>query len=366
MFKRIAVDVRSLANPHSGIGRYTQRLLEQLTEIVKNSDVEWFFYSDRPITLLFDNLSHVTTRDFSRHNKVFSLIRSQIVFSHWANMDSIDVFWSPRHHLPLFLDPDIDTVVTIHDMVWWTHPATMKAANRMLERVLMPASLNKASRIIAVSNATKNEISQVYPQHVGKITVVHEAADPPVEMILPDYMFPYFLFVGTFEPRKNLENILAAIEKAAKLVPEHFIFIGGSGWGVDLQLMVNELADSVRSRCHIIGNVSEETLHSHYLGATAQIMVSLSEGFGLPALEAMQHGTPVIVSNRSAFPEVVGEGGIYVDPHNVNEISAAIVELSSDKGYRDRLGKLALLESEKFSWEKAARETKQLLVEDYP
>lgn len=362
MFKRIAVDVRSLATPHSGIGRYTQRLLEHLSGLMKDSDVEWFFYSDRPFTLPLGNLRNVTIRDFSRHNKTVSLIRSQVVFSYWARMDSIDAFWSPRHHLPVFLDTDIHTIVTIHDMVWRTHPETMKAANRMLERVLMPVSLNRASAIIAVSNATRIEIVQSYPLHSGKITVVHEAADPPVETISPDYTYPYFLFVSTFEPRKNLKRILAAIEKSVTLVPEHFVFVGGAGWGIDLQFMVSELSDLARSRCHFIGNVSEETLHAHYVGATAHIMVSLSEGFGLPALEAMSHSVPVIVSNRSAFPEVVGEGGIYVNPLNVNEISAAIVKLSNDKTYRQKLAELAQLESGKFSWEKAARETMQVFA----
>ncbi|MFT6438006.1 MAG: glycosyltransferase involved in cell wall biosynthesis [Candidatus Azotimanducaceae bacterium] len=326
-------------------------------------DVHWFLYSDRPVTFKLDKPNQIKVRAFSSHNFFLSPIRSQLVFSHWVKMDSIDVFWSPRHHLPLFMDANVKAVVTIHDMVWKTFPETMRAMNRLLERLLMPPSLKRASRIIAVSQATSKEIGDGYPEQSEKVVVVHEAADKYVNVLPVEYSYSYFLFVGTMEPRKNLVNILAAFQKAAFKIPQHFVFIGGVGWGKDIALEVRKLDPAVQARCHFIGAVSDEMLQSHYVGATGHVLASLSEGFGLPALEAMQHGVPVIVSHGSAFPEVVGDAGIYVDPLNVDEISDAIVRLASDAAFRGRLGVNALRQSDKFSWALAARQTRQVLLE---
>jgi len=363
MATRIAVDVRSLAAPHSGIGRYTERLLRHLIPLMQRDDVDWYLYSDRPISVEFGPSDGIEIRTFATHNRIFGLLRSQLVFSRWAKRDDIDVFWSPRHHLPLFMDPSVKTVLTIHDLVWKDFPETMQTSNRVLEHILMPASLRVADRVIAVSKATANGIAQAYPQYDKKVSVIYEAADHYTNVVGPSYPFEYFLFVGTIEPRKNLVNVLAAIQQVLPLIPQHFVFIGGSGWGQDPRKAVSEANQSYQARYHFLGAVSDQVLHSHYAGATGHIMPSLWEGFGLPALEAMQYGIPVIVSHGSAFPEVVGAAGLYVNPGSVNEISDAIIKLANDLSTRRVLAEKAIEQSDKFSWEKAAIETRALLLD---
>jgi hypothetical protein len=152
---RIAVDARPLAHPHTGIGRYTESLLKRLVE----SGHQWFLYSDRAITPRFPTDDRVQIRTGNtRPGSPLSLFYSQLVFPRWARGDCVDLFWSPRHHLPLRLPMSVKGVVTVHDLVWKRFPETMQGKNKWLERGLMGPSLRKAAGIIAVSRFTASEI----------------------------------------------------------------------------------------------------------------------------------------------------------------------------------------------------------------
>ena len=131
---RIGVDARALTVPTFGIGRYTRCLLE---ELVKLPGVAWYIYADRPI-LAPPMPSNVVVREYKRKNRALSIYRTQVQFKKWAISDKVDLFWSPRHHLPLGLPDNIAKVVTIHDMVWAKYPETMIFANRLIETWLMP------------------------------------------------------------------------------------------------------------------------------------------------------------------------------------------------------------------------------------
>ena len=358
---RIAVDARPLAHPATGIGRYTEAVLRRLV----NTGHQWFLYSDREITPRFPLDDHVQLRQgHVRPGSPLSIIHSQLVFPRWARGDCVDIFWSPRHHLPVLLPAGIKSVVTVHDVVWKRYPETMRRANHWLERCLMGPSLRRADSIISVSDFTARELAHYWPHVGGRCQTIYEAADNPPQSYEESIPLPgsaYLLFVGTPEPRKNLPVLLRAYAEAVHVggLEQELVLVGAGGWGsFDLNREIAAL--ELGGRVHIRGRVSDAELQALYAGATALLMPSLYEGFGLPVLEAMVHGTPVIVSNRGALPEVVGEAGIVVEPDSIAEIAAAMVRLDSDAQIRQSLVALGKSRAALFQWDEISAQTLQV------
>jgi len=359
---RIAVDARQLVPPITGIGRYTENLLQQLL----SSGDEWFLYSDRPLA---EELRHwadlpgVTVREGNARGRgLRSLWIANIDFARWANRDRIDVFWSPRHHLPLALKKHIVGVVSIHDLVWRRYPETMPQANLWVERLAMAWSLRRAQQVIAVSGFTRSEIGHFYPSAAARTSVVHEAARSLGAPAAPRLEQPYFLFVGTLEPRKNLLRLLEAYGGfAANSDCSHrLVIIGAAGWGLpSLQDKCRQLG--IESRVHFPGFVSDGELAGYYRGATALVLPSLYEGFGLPVVEAMEQGTPAIVSDRGSLPEVAGNAALLVNPESTASVQAALMQMATDSEKRAELAQRCLVQKDHYSWEKAAATTLELL-----
>jgi glycosyltransferase involved in cell wall biosynthesis len=324
------------------------------------ADWQWYLYSDRP--LLIDFADH----DFSGHEKVriringfsarfISTIVSQIVYPVWARMDKIDLFWSPRHHLPrLFMHP-LKTMVTIHDLVWMRYPETMLKLNLLLEKWLMPVSLGRADRVASVSMATTADLRAEFPVAMNKLITIPGAATFVDEGSRSGPEEPFFLFVGTLEPRKNLLTLLQAFGRLMERgVHSHRLLIaGGSGWGGEI--LESRLSDlGIESNVELRGYVTEQELHYLYRHATGLLMPSLYEGFGLPLLEAMQYGTPVITSDCSSLPEVAGSGGIMVNPESADEICEAMQRLIAEPDLRSQLSRNAIEQAGRYSWQNSA------------
>jgi glycosyltransferase involved in cell wall biosynthesis len=359
---RIAVDARPLSGPQTGIARYTLNLLRHMIPMGH----QWFLYSDKPLQVdlgeLVEDCSVQVRCGDVRPKSAGSVVASQWQFSRWATQDVVDLFWSPRHHLPLLLSRDIARVVTIHDLVWRRFPETMMWQNLLVERALMAPSIAHADRVICVSRFTASEVSRYYPSALGKCDVIHEAPSlttPGADTAITEGS--YLLFVGTLEPRKNLARLLRAYARLVQheVVPE-LVIAGGEGWGdTGLAALVRKL--ELEGRVRLTGFVDDAELQDLYRGACALLMPSLYEGFGLPALEAMSFGIPVIASSTSSLPEVVGDGGILVNPYSESEIAAAILRLVEDPALRSELSLKARQRSRIFSWDRAARQTLELL-----
>lgn len=353
---RIGVDIRPLAHPSTGIGRYTSEMLKRLIAL-SNSEIKWYLYADRPIECDFLENQQVKVTSFPKWNRLLSLWRTQICFSWWARGDKLDLFWSPRHHLPLFLPSGIRKIVTLHDLVWKLFPETMLTANCWVEKILMPPSLRCADEIICVSEETQREMNRHFPGFSPKSCVIYEGKSRHEITDSEWKMNKYFLFVGTLEPRKNLNRILSAFRLFIDSGDDEYelIVVGGKGWNHSVEKIIYE--HDLSSRVRLLNSVDDSTLHCLYQNAIALLLVSLYEGFGLTALEAMQYGVPVIGSNRSSIPEVVGEGGILVDPLKAEEIAEAMAKLVRDSELRQKLGVAAEQQAKKFSWDTAVLET---------
>ncbi len=263
-------------------------------------------------------------------------------------------------------------LVFVHDMAYRSCPETVRSKTRRWLELGMEKSCRHADQVITVSEFSKKEIMKYLHVPPERVSVVPNAVDhavyhtgytdAQVEKVLEKYQIgsKYFLYLGTIEPRKNLERLIGAYMKLCNMMAARgskdtpqLVLSGSRGWLCD---GIYEKADALRREHKIIftGYVAQEDSPLLMRGAAAFIFPSLYEGFGIPPLEAMACGTPVIVSNAASLPEVVGEAGLLVDPRNEDEICGAMIRLLQDEAYRKRLGRLGEKRAAAYTWERSA------------
>jgi glycosyltransferase involved in cell wall biosynthesis len=354
----IGVDARPLTSPHNGVGRYTANLLREFA--LQPTSLQVFLYSHRPFELGFTLPAHWKICTGNVQSGGLSTAFAQLFFPIWAMRDGINVFWSPRHQLPVLLPPHIRKVVTIHDTVWKRFPETMKRGGPFVEGLLTPLSLQIAARIIADSQFTQSELKDLYPRFKSKIDVIYLASSLTADELTNGSPLskPYFLFVGSNEPRKNLERMMRAYLQyhKASSSPSDLIIVGTDQWGgFNIRGFIED--NDLKSSVHVIGKADDSTLRTLYSNAQAVLLVSLYEGFGLPLVEAMQWGIPLIASNTSSVAEIAGDAGLLVDPLDQDGIANAFSQMSESDATRFDLSRKSMARGALFSWQKAAAET---------
>ena len=279
----------------------------------------------------------------------------------------LDLFHAPVNVAPLALP--CRSVVTIHDLAFLVYPDRLRPAKRRYLTLMTGLSARRAARVIAVSEHTARDVVTRLGVAPERVVVAPEAAadhfrpEPDARALaafraergLPDH---YLLFVGTLEPRKNVAGLLRALARVAVEEPDgYMVVVGARGWMYDEIFALHEslgLAERVR----FTGYVAAEELPRWYQAATAFVYPSFYEGFGLPPLEAMACGTPVVTSSTSAIPEVVGEAGVLVDPGDEAALAAALLALWRDPARQAALRAAGLARAARFSWARMARETR--------
>jgi glycosyltransferase involved in cell wall biosynthesis len=259
-------------------------------------------------------------------------------------------------------------VTTVHDLIPLRFPALVPWRHRLAVRLLLGSALRHAAQVIAVSEATRAEILERYPIPPERVVVVPEAADtqfaPPAAAdrarVRGDYGLdgPYVLFVGLLEPKKNLGTLLRAVARLARtgrLGSATLAIAGAAGWGTeDPAAAAARLGLGDRVRC--LGPVPDADLPALYGEALVFVFPSLWEGFGLPVLEAMAAGAPVLASRRGALPEITAGAAWLVEPDE-GALAEALERLLGDAALRARLREAGLARARAYSWERAARET---------
>ncbi len=362
---RIGIDARLLYYRRAGIGQYTLRLTEALAAEASGERLfllhDWRQRSGLPQA---PNLHHVRLYTPSHHR--------------WEHLTL------PLELLPLRLDllhsPDFVLpqrrpcagVVTIHDLAFlrFPHLVTPEAA-RYYGRIRQVA--RSAERVIAVSECTRRDILEFLEVPEEHVRVIYEAAGAPFRPLelLPgerrDFRGRHLaagrfaLFVGTIEPRKNLPTLLRAFRRMMERYPDlephpRLAIVGEQGWlSEEVFGLLHEL--HLAQEVAFIGPATPGELVWLYNAARFLAFPSLYEGFGLPPLEAMACGTPVVASTAGAVPEVVGEAGLLLDPHDVEGWAEAMARLWSDEGLRRALREKGLERASRFSWRRAAQET---------
>ena len=337
---RLAVDARPLRHPSSGIGKYTQKILEHLS---RERQIELFLYGSAgaptPTAARVRPTSAATT-DLS----------ALLQFGRWSREDRADVFWSPRHHLPLGLG-GVPAALTIHDMVWRHYPETMPRGNLLLERLRMPPSVRAAARILVPSEQTRRELVEALAPS-AQVSVTPLGGD----LLAPaadQHNGPFILFVGGSQPRKNFRGALTAFAEATARLPHRLVVVGP----VNPSIVSNVVSGELASRVSFQGNLDEARMAALYRDCAAVFMPSLHEGFGLPVLEAARFGKPSVVSSCGALQEVMGRGGTSADAHDHSGLAQALVALLANETTYADASKAARENSAERTWQATAQAT---------
>jgi len=357
----IGVDARPISYPPlTGIGVYLSSLLQAIQEL----DQENHYYLISNGAIHFEVVNPKWHKIEGRFpQRKISTLWMQCCVPRIASALKLDLFWGPRHQLPLFMRTNVKMVLTVHDIVHVLFPRTMSLPNLVVERLLMRRSIGRADYVIADSISTASGIQEHYQVRPAKIGVVypggptlseHVHSPIPDDEILPG---KYFLFVGTLEPRKNLRAILSAFALLdAEREDANLVVVGNIGWKTK-DVMNLMKAHRYRSRIHFMGYVDADRLSFIYRKALCLIYPSLYEGFGFPILEAMTYGVPVITSNVSSMPEVAGDAALLVDPNDVKGLADAMNKILENGDMRNIMISKGYERMRKFSWKRCAGET---------
>ena len=296
----------------------------------------------------------------------------------------LDVFFSPTHYLPLFTG--VPSVISILDVSYLYFPNLFKKKDLYQLKFWGGYSIKKAKKIITISNSSKNDIIKMYKVNPGKVAVVYpgikiqnsefpglakrSGAGKIQNMEELNKKFgissPYILFVGTLQPRKNIVRLVEAFSRLKDLGPKtqdlNLVIVGKKGWQFE-EILSAPKKYEVEDRVKFLDSVSDEDLPSLYKNAICFCLPSLYEGFGLPILEAMQYGCPVATSNVSSLPEAGGDAALYFNPENVEDIKKSLESIIQSSELRDKLIKKGYEQVKKFSWEKSAKQTLEVLEE---
>lgn len=282
-----------------------------------------------------------------------------------ARRDRLDLLHGPVNVLPL-LAP-CPGVITVHDLAFLAHPETHGAGRRRYLTLLTALSARRAARIIAVSAFTGDELVRRLRVPRRKIAVVHNAADPAFRPLPADAVARFraerglperiVLFVGTLEPRKNLTGLLDAFARIAPATDATLVVGGGKGWLFD-EIFARVERLGLAGRIRFVGYLPEDELPLWYNAAEVFAYPSRYEGFGLPPLEALACGTPVVTSSASSLPEVVGDAALLADPADPAALAAALSRALGDPDLRARLRERGPRRAADFSWSRTAAATR--------
>lgn len=276
----------------------------------------------------------------------------------------LDVFHGPMHVMPILTR--VPGVITIHDLAFLRYPEQLPKNRRSFLVTATRLSAHKARRIITVSGNTAADVQDWLGLPEEKVVPIPLAPSPRVRPVTGRSLEvfrmkwgierPYIIAVGTLEPRKNLPTLLRAFAKIRDQVEHDLVIVGPDGWLTgELNQTLHEL--NLGDRLRLTGFVSDEELGGWYSGADLFCFPSYYEGFGLPSVEAMRCGTPVLASDTSSFPEVVDDAGVLISPHDIDAWAETIRDLLHDPARLAELREKGFARAETFSWSRTAQET---------
>lgn len=354
---------------HGGTEVYLRNLLHNLLAI--GPEHEFF---------LFTNKENHHTFSFTSPNikkvlipirasiKPLRVLMEQTALPYQASVLRLDVIHGPGYTTPAV--GFCARVVTIHDLQYRYYPEVYPRGQYLFFKTFIPLSAKTSTAIITDANSTKIDLEKMLSIPSEKINVVHLAPAPPfAEPVSPnmmhavrkEYQLPdnYILTVSSFRPQKNTLRLIEAYSKVRKRGVKHKLVLVGRKLSPysDIQKLIQRL--ELEKEVFVTEYVPDETLPAIYAGADLFVFPSFFEGFGIPVLEAMACGLPVVLSNVASLPEAGGEAGYYVDPYSVDEITEAMYNVLTQPSLRESLSRKSQAHAKNFSWERVARETMQ-------
>jgi glycosyltransferase involved in cell wall biosynthesis len=364
----IALDGNHLLGKRVGMGQYLRGLLEAMAEV--DAENEYLVFALGRSTRL-DELPVVADNVSYRVRPISRRFHERLLLAGLAPPMELLIGCRPDICIwPNFISwptlPGVRNVVVIHDLCYLLHGQFMTAHDRDYYRTLVPRALRRADRVIAVSNNVRRELGEHLGLRAERIALVppaierarfHPRATEEIERVTQAHGVsgPYILYTGTVEPRKNLTGLLDAYAALPESLRETFslVLVGGQGWlQTDILRRLDELSALSIVRT---GYVSDADLPALYSGARLFVYPSIYEGFGMPPLEAMACGVPVITSDSSSLPEVVGDAGLMVPTTDSRGLSEAIARVLTDEELAAGMRARGLVRAEGHTWDRSAR-----------
>ncbi|MBI4406965.1 MAG: glycosyltransferase family 4 protein [Candidatus Kerfeldbacteria bacterium] len=368
---RIGIDCRTILNPSAGekagVGHYTYYLVKHLLKLdKKNKYVLFFDHRSNSVQEFKRKQVEIIRFPFSEYKRYLPYAYSHVFVTRVLNQANLDLFHSPANVIPLqYTKP---AVVTVHDLAIYQHPEWFPPKQDFSVKVLVPRSLAKAKKIIAVSQSTANDIKKQFHIPANHVSVIHEGYEPAK---LPSKLAThavrkkfklseqYFFYVGTLEPRKNIAGMIQAFDTLVRHKPRRYknvqlVLAGAKGYQFQDNYKAIQAVKSGSVR--YVGYLSSKDKQALLQGALGFVFPSLYEGFGLPVLEAMAAGTPVITSTVASLPEVAGKAALLINPTSSLALQTAMDKFMSAK-VRMMYSKRGKRQAKQFSWERCAKET---------
>jgi glycosyltransferase involved in cell wall biosynthesis len=370
---KIGFIIDRLNRPLTGVGNYVYHLTKELLKIDKDKIylINYNIFGDPHV----DNKIMIIKNYFKSFPKPYYFWNWYLNYKLNITNIGLDVIHSPESSTIYMKLRFQKKIITVHDIRQYLYPDISNSMNKYGYKIFFPKALKSTDKIITVSHHTKNDIIKHFKIPENKIKVIHLAAnenykplnEKEIINIKQKYNlnYPFILYVGALEQHKNIPTLLKALYKLKKQGIKHKLVITGKkGWKYK---SIFETMEKLNLQKDVIftGYVPDEDLPALYNAADLFVYPSLYEGFGLPPLEAMQCGTPVITSNTSSLPEVVGDAGIMVNPYDVDELANNIYEVLTNDGLREELSKKGLERAKLFSWKKCAEEHLKVYEEVY-
>ena len=350
-----------------GSQNYMINLFRNIAAIDQDNEYD-FYYSK-------DSCKQVEGKQFNHITHKAPLAWTQRVFPSLLRRDKPDLLFMPIQMLPFLKPFQQKSVVTIHDLAFLFYPKTFRAKDVILHRLYVRQAITRADHLIAITQATKDDIVNIYKVPEEKVSVVYHGIDhdrfrapqepdqEAIQAVKEKYNItkPYLMYVGNVQPRKNVQGLIRAFDAMKKEGRDDYqlVIAGANAWLVDE--IMKDVGDVLSDDIIFTGRFADEELPPLLWGATAFALPSFYEGFGLPILEAAACGTPVLVADTPSMVEVGGEATVSFDPHDIFDIKRKVEMVLDDPELRETMIEKGYARAKEFSWERCAKETTTIL-----
>lgn len=353
---KIGIAARGLSEQSGGVKQYIESIASALLKIDKVNEY-YIFHNNHDHVDKFPSAKNIVIESSNK------MIWDYYLLPKTLRKFQLDIVIFPKNVLPFYIDTK--SVIVIHDLAYFMPELNAyRLIDTIYMKLMIKSSLKRANHSISVSQNTKNDIIKITGTDEAKITVVYEAADTKYTKITDNSQLneiknryklddKFIFYSGSLSPRKNMIRLLSAYKSIQDKIPHKLVLTGGKSQNdQNVHKIIDQLGDSVIK----LGHVPDEDMPFIYNLADLFVYPSLYEGFGLPPLEAMACGCPVIASKSSSIPEVVGNAAIMVNPHDVDDLAKTMYEVLTNDDLRENMVRKGLDRTKQFSWEKCAKE----------